>query len=30
MAKAAGAPAVICETPWSRIADDIAWLRERL
>jgi deoxyribonuclease-4 len=30
MAKAAGAPAVICETPWSRISDDIAWLRERL
>lgn len=30
MAKAAGAPAVICETPWTRIADDIAWLRERL
>jgi deoxyribonuclease-4 len=30
MAKAAGAPAVICETPWSRIAADIAWLRERL
>jgi deoxyribonuclease-4 len=30
MAKAAGAPAVICETPWSRIGDDIAWLRERL
>ena len=30
MAKAAGAPAVICETPWARIADDVAWLRERL
>lgn len=30
MAKAAGADAVICETPWARIADDIAWLRERL
>jgi deoxyribonuclease-4 len=30
MAKAAGAPAVICETPWTRIAADIAWLRERL
>ncbi|HEY7874569.1 MAG TPA: deoxyribonuclease IV, partial [Actinomycetota bacterium] len=30
MAKAAGAPAIICETPWTRIADDIAWLRERL
>jgi deoxyribonuclease IV len=30
MAKAAGAPAVICETPWTRIGDDISWLRERL
>jgi deoxyribonuclease IV len=30
MVKAAGAPAVICETPWPGIADDIAWLRERL
>jgi deoxyribonuclease-4 len=30
MVKAAGAPAVICETPWATIADDIAWLRERL
>lgn len=30
MAKAAGAEAVICETPWPAIADDIAWLRERL
>lgn len=30
MAKAAGAPAVICETPWTRIADDVAWLRDRL
>jgi deoxyribonuclease IV len=30
MAKAAGAEAVICETPWVTIADDIAWLRERL
>jgi deoxyribonuclease IV len=30
MAKAAGAPAVICETPWTRIAEDVAWLRERL
>ena len=30
MAKAAGAPAVICETPWDRIAGDITWLRERL
>lgn len=30
MVKAAGAPAVICETPWPGIADDIAWLRDRL
>ncbi|MFN2589058.1 MAG: deoxyribonuclease IV [Actinomycetota bacterium] len=30
MVQAAGAPAVICETPWATIADDIAWLRERL
>jgi deoxyribonuclease-4 len=30
MVKASGAPAVICETPWATIADDIAWLRERL
>jgi deoxyribonuclease IV len=30
MVKAAGAPAVICETPWPKIADDLAWLRERL
>ena len=30
MAKAAGAPAVVCETPWTRIAEDISWLRERL
>nr|QEO74191.1 hypothetical protein [uncultured bacterium] len=30
MVKASGATAVICETPWPDIADDIAWLRERL
>lgn len=30
MVKAAGAPAVICENPWAGIADDIAWLKERL
>lgn len=30
MVKASGATAVICETPWPAIADDIAWLRERL
>ncbi len=30
MAQASGATAVICETPWPAIADDIAWLRERL
>jgi deoxyribonuclease IV len=30
MVRAAGAPAVICETPWPGIADDIAWLRKNL
>ena len=30
MVKASAATAVICETPWPAIADDIAWLRERL
>ncbi|MDQ3957530.1 MAG: deoxyribonuclease IV [Actinomycetota bacterium] len=30
MVKASGAEVVICETPWATIADDIAWLRERL
>ena len=30
MVKAAGAPVVICETPWPGIADDLAWLRERV
>jgi deoxyribonuclease-4 len=30
MVTAAKAPAVICETPWPEIADDLALLRERL
>lgn len=30
MVRASGAPAVICETPWPGIADDIAWLRKNL
>jgi deoxyribonuclease IV len=30
MTRAAGAPAVICETPWPGIADDIAHLRTHL
>ena len=30
MIKASGAPVVICETPWPKIADDVAWLRARL
>lgn len=30
MVKASGAPAVICETPWPAIEDDIAYLRENL
>ena len=30
MVKASKAPAVICETPWPGIADDIAWLRSNL
>ena len=30
MVRAAGAPAVICETPWPGIADDLAVLREKL
>jgi deoxyribonuclease-4 len=30
MVAASGAPVVICETPWPKIADDIALLRERL
>jgi deoxyribonuclease-4 len=30
MVKAAGAPVVICETPWPGIADDIAYLRSNI
>ncbi|MDQ3876904.1 MAG: deoxyribonuclease IV [Actinomycetota bacterium] len=30
MVKAAKAPAVICETPWTGIEKDIVWLKERL
>jgi deoxyribonuclease-4 len=30
MVKASGAPAVICETPWSKIADDLAWIKARI
>ncbi len=30
MVTAAKAPAVICETPWSEIAEDLALLKERL
>jgi deoxyribonuclease-4 len=30
MVKSAGAPVVICETPWPGIADDIAYLRDNL
>ena len=30
MVKASKAPAVICETPWPGIEDDIAYLKERL
>ncbi|HEU4480285.1 MAG TPA: deoxyribonuclease IV [Actinomycetota bacterium] len=30
MVKASGAPAVICETPWPGIEDDIAYLEENL
>jgi deoxyribonuclease IV len=30
MVRASKAPAVICETPSAGIADDVAWLRERL
>jgi deoxyribonuclease-4 len=30
MVQASEATAVICETPWPAIADDVAWLRERL
>lgn len=30
MVKASGAPAVVCETPWPAIADDLSYLRKRL
>ena len=30
MVTASKAPAVICETPWPGIAEDISWLKERL
>jgi deoxyribonuclease IV len=30
MVKASGAPVVICETPWPKIADDLKWLRDHL
>jgi deoxyribonuclease IV len=30
MVRTAGAPVVICETPWSGIADDMSWLRANL
>ncbi|MFN2593522.1 MAG: deoxyribonuclease IV [Actinomycetota bacterium] len=30
MVKAAKAPAVICETPWTGIEKDVLWLKERL
>jgi deoxyribonuclease-4 len=30
MVEASGSPAVICETPWEGIADDVGWLKERL
>ena len=30
MVKASGAPAVICETPWPGVEDDIAFLQERV
>jgi deoxyribonuclease-4 len=30
MVEASGAPAVICETPWPGIGEDILWLRDRL
>jgi deoxyribonuclease-4 len=30
MVKASGAPAVICETPWPGIEDDVAYLKENL
>jgi deoxyribonuclease IV len=30
MVSSSGAPAVICETPWPGIAEDVAWLRRQL
>jgi deoxyribonuclease-4 len=30
MVRASEAPVVICETPWTKIADDLVWLRENL
>ena len=30
MVKTAGAPAVICETPWPGIEDDVAYLKSNL
>lgn len=30
MIKDAGAPVIICETPWPKIAEDLEWLRRRL
>lgn len=30
MVEAAGAPAVICETPWPDLVEDLAWLRKNL
>ncbi len=30
MVKASGAPAVICETPWPGIAEDVSWLKAQL
>ncbi len=30
MVEAAGAPAVICETPWPEIVNDIEWLRQNV
>lgn len=30
MVESSGAPAVICETPWEGIAEDVAWLKDRL
>ncbi|HEV3484632.1 MAG TPA: hypothetical protein VG106_04440, partial [Vicinamibacterales bacterium] len=30
LTSASGADVVICETPWSGIAEDITWLKERV